>query len=47
MLVLVCGTAQIEILNFHQKPKSYTANNYTLQCNSLQCSVMLAERQAV
>jgi len=47
MLVLVCGTAQIGILNFHQKRKSNTANNYTLQCNSLQCSAMLAQRQAV
>jgi hypothetical protein len=47
MLVLVCGNAQIGILNFHQKPKSNHANNYTLQCNSLQCSAMLAQRQAV
>jgi hypothetical protein len=46
-LVLVWGTAQIGILNFHQKPKSNTANNYTLQWNSLQCSAMLAHRQAV
>jgi hypothetical protein len=36
-LALVCGTAQIGILNFYQKRKSNTANNYTLQCNSLQC----------
>jgi hypothetical protein len=47
MLVLVCGTAQIGILNFHQKLKCNTANNYTLQCNSLQRSAMLGQRQAV
>ena len=47
MLVLVCGTAQIGILKFHRKPNSNTANNYMLQCNSLQCSAMLAQSQAV